>query len=129
MKYIYIYVIALLFVPVAMSAAEKGEDVVYLFGASYSYSDSIVYFTEIQPVEGVKLSKKTKMLPDRQHYAYELKDYMNFKEGKPGRISMIYFSKKRSKLEKVEAKVKKRLLYKDNKSVLYLGDKFTFTKP
>lgn len=128
MRKFYIFVIALLFVPLAMSA-KKGEDVVYLFGASYSYNDSIVYFTEIQPIEGIKLLNKSKILPDRQHYAYELKDYMNFKEGKPGRISIIYFSKKRSKLEKTEAKVKKRLLYKDDKTVLYLGDKFAFTKP
>ena len=128
MKKLYIFIIALLFVPAVMSA-KKDKDVVYLFGTSYSYNDSIVYFTEIQPLEGIKLQKRSRILPDRQHYAYELKDYMNFKEGKPGRISVIYFSKKRSKLEKVEAKVKKRLLHKEEKKVLYLGDKFKFTKP
>ena len=95
MKKLYIFIIALLFVPAVMSA-KKDKDVVYLFGTSYSYNDSIVYFTEIQPLEGIKLQKRSRILPDRQHYAYELKDYMNFKEGKPGRISVIYFSKKRS---------------------------------
>ena len=124
----YICIVALLLVPAVLSA-QKAKDVVYLLGVSFSYSDSIAYFTEIQPLEGVKLQKRSKILPDRQHYAYELKDYMNFQEGKPGRISMIYFSKKRSKLEKVEAKVKKRLLHKENKTVLYLGDKFKFTRP
>lgn len=128
MKRFYIFFTALLLVSVSLSA-QKAKDVVYLFGVSYSYSDTIAYFTEIQPLEGIKLQKRSKILPDRQHYAYELKDYMNFKEGKPGRISMIYFSKKRSKLEKVEAKVKKRLLHTENKSVLYLGDKFKFTRP
>ncbi len=128
MKKLYICIVALLLVPAVLSA-QKAKDVVYLLGVSFSYSDSIAYFTEIQPLEGVKLQKRSKILPDRQHYAYELKDYMNFQEGKPGRISMIYFSKKRSKLEKVEAKVKKRLLHKENKTVLYLGDKFKFTRP
>ncbi len=127
MKKIHILFIAFMLASVG-AFAKKDKDVVYLFGASYSYSDSIVYFTEIQPVEGVKLLKGN-LLPDRQHYAYELKDYMNFKEGMPGRISVIYFSKKRSKLEKVEAKVKKRILHKEEKMVLYLGDKFQFTRP
>ncbi len=130
MKKILIY-IAFLLVPAMAWAMGDGasKDVVYLFGVSYSYSDSVAYFTEVQPLEGIKLQKRSKVLPDRQHYAYELKDYMNFKEGMPGRISMIYFSKKRSKLEKVEAKVKRRLLHKENKTVLYLGDKFKFTRP
>ena len=128
MKKLYICIVALLLVPAVLSA-QKAKDVAYLLGVSFSYSDSIAYFTEIQPLEGVKLQKRSKILPDRQHYAYELKDYMNFQEGKPGRISMIYFSKKRSKLETVEAKVKKRLLHKENKAVLYLGDKFKFTRP
>ena len=128
MKRIYMFLAGLLMASVVVCAKNDG-DVVYLFGASYSYSDSIVYFTEIQPVEGVKLLKRSAVLPDRQHYAYELKDYMNFKEGKPGRISVIYFSKKRSKLEKIEAKVKKRILHKEEKTVLYLGDKFKFTRP
>lgn len=128
MKKIYISLIMSLMVTLTISAKKDG-DVVYLFGVSYSYSDSIVYFTEIQPVDGIKLQKRSKLLPDRQHYAYELKDYMSFKENKPDRISMIYFSKKRSKLEKVEAKVKKQILHKEEKTVLYLGDKFRFTLP
>lgn len=128
MKKFYIFLFVSLMVSLTISAKKDG-DAVYLFGVSYSYSDSIVYFTEIQPVDGIKLQKRSKLLPDRQHYAYELKDYMNFKEGKPDRISMIYFSKKRSKLEKVEAKVKKQILHKEGKMVLYLGDKFRFTLP
>lgn len=130
MKNFYIlFLIAAFFTIVPLSAKSK-KDVVYLFGVSFSYSDSIVYFTEILPVEGVKLEGgRLRLLPDRQHYAYELKDYMNFKEGKPGRISVIYHSKKRKKLEKVEAKVKKKILHRDNKTVRYLGDKFIFTRP
>lgn len=110
-------------------SAKNDNDVIYLFGVSFSFDDSIVYFTEIQPIEGVKLEKRSAILPDRQHYSYELKDYMNFKEGKPGRTSAIYFAKTRKKLEKVEAKIKDKILHKDNRTVRYLGDKFQFTKP
>ena len=113
----------------AVQAKGKEEKTVYIFGASFSFSDSVVYFTEIMPVEGAKLDAKTKFLLHRQYYAYELKDYMNFQENMPGRTSVIYFSEKRSKLEKQAAKIKKRLVEKDGKTVRYLGDKFKFVKP
>ncbi len=129
MKRFYIMLFFALFCAVLSVSAKKEKDVAYLFGVSFSHNDSIVYFTEIQPVEGVKLQSHSRILPDRHHYAYELKDYMNFTEGKPGRTSVIYFAKTRKKLEKVEVKVKKKILHKDNRTVRYLGDKFRFTLP
>ena len=99
---------------------------VYVWGVSMAFSDSVVYFTEVQPIDGVVL--KGGFLPDRHMYAYELKDYMSFQEDMPGRTSFIFFSEKRKKLEKKEAKVKKRLVERDGKTVRYLGDKFKFTK-
>ncbi len=117
------------------TASAKGDkdkekvEAVYLFGASFSLSDSVVYFTEIMPVEGAMLDEKTKFLLHRQYYAYELKDYMNFQENMPGRTSAVYFSTKRSKLEKTEARLKKKLVEKDGRTVRYLGDKFKFVKP
>ena len=116
----------------ASASYAKGKDevkTVYLFGASFSFTDSVVYFTEIMPVEGAKLDEKTKFLLHRQYYAYELKDYMNFQENMPGRVSAIYFSDNLSKLKKQEAKMKKRLVEKEGKTVRYLGDKFKFVKP
>ena len=53
---------------------------------------------------------------------------MSYEEGMPGRTSFIYFSDKRSKLEKKEQKVKKRFVEGGEKTVRYLGDKFKFTK-
>lgn len=108
---------------------DKKEKVVpvYIWGASMSFSDSIVYFTEIEELEGVVLEDG--MLPRRQYYSYLLKDYMSFKENMPGRMSVIFFSEKRSKLEKKEMKIKKRLMDVEGKTVLYLGDKFKFVKP
>ena len=105
---------------------KKIQTEVYVWGVSLSFSDSIVYFTEIQHVEGAIIEDK--LLPNRHLYAYELKDYMSYEEGKPGRTSFIYFSDKRSKLEKKEQKVKKKLIEGGEKSVRYLGDKFNFTK-
>ena len=99
---------------------------VYVFGVSLSFTDSVAYFTEIQHIDGAIIEDK--MLPNRHLYAYELKDYMSYNEDKPGRTSFIYFSDKRSKLEKKEQKVKKRLVEGGEKTVRYLGDKFKFTK-
>lgn len=106
---------------------KSDKDLIYIFGASISVTDSTVYFTEIQPLEGVKLVDG--FLPNRQYYAYELKDYMSFNENMPGRTSVIYFSKDLSKLQKKEMKIKERLIERERKTVLYLGDKFKFTKP
>lgn len=100
---------------------------VYIWGASMSFSDSIVYFTEIQKLDAVVMENG--FLPYRQYYAYELKDHMNFEENMPGRISMIYFDEKLKKLEKKEQKIKKHLMEKENKIIRYLGDKFKFVKP
>ena len=80
-----------------------------------------------QNVRTVKIIED-KLLPNRHLYAYELKDYMSYEENMPGRTSFIYFSDKRSKLEKKEQKVKKRLVEGGEKTVRYLGDRFKFTK-
>ena len=133
-KVLFIFLFAL--VATAAVAREKKETKkvkeveavpVYIWGASISFSDSIVYFTEIQKLDSVALENG--FLPHRQYYAYELKDYMNFNENMPGRISVIYFDEKQSKLVKKEQKIKKRLEEKEGKTVRYLGSKFSFVKP
>lgn len=124
----FVVLISFAFAVIAVMAAKKNEGV-YVFGASISFSDSTVYFTEVQLIEGVSLMKGVKFLPDRQHYAYELKDYMNFKENMPGRTSVIFFSTKASSLKKKENNLKNRLEKRRGLTVRYLGDKFKFTKP
>ena len=128
-----LFIFAALFVALVVVRAEEKNKAdekkgVYIFGTSFSFSDSIVYFTEIQYLEEVQLEDKTNFIPFRQHYSYELKDFMS-KEGMPGRISAVYFSHKESDVKKKEAKLKKRLEKKDKKVVRYLGSKFKFTKP
>ncbi len=134
MKKIFSILVVLCLVVPSLSFAKDGKEKVkkkvktevYMFGVSLSFTDSVVYFTEIQHMEGAIIENN--MLPNRHLYAYELKDYMSYKEDKPGRTSFIYFSDKRSKLEKKELKIRKRLLYNGEKTVRYLGSKFKFTK-
>jgi hypothetical protein len=99
---------------------KKADSVpVYIWGVSMSFSDSTVYFTEIQELDSVVLVNGA--LPHLQYYSYELKDYMNFEENMPGRISVIYFNEKRSKLEKKELKVKKHLIEKRARQFVILA--------
>ena len=131
-----LFIFLLLLAPMMVFARGKKETkkvkevepvTVYIWGASMSFSDSIVYFTERQKLDAVVMENG--FLPYRQYYAYELKDHMNFEENMPGRISMIYFDEKLNKLEKKEQKIKKHLMEKENKIIRYLGDKFKFVKP
>ena len=128
-----LFILLLVFVSAVAVASDRKENKkdeaapVYIMGVSMSFSDSIVYFTEIQKLDSVVLENGA--LPHLQYYSYELKDYMSFEENMPGRISAIYFNEKRSKLEKKELKVKKNLVEKEGKTVRYLGEKFKFVKP
>lgn len=124
----YFTVLFLLFSFCSLGLSAKKAKTVYVFGASFSFSDSIVYFTEVQKIDSVVFDKEHNFLPDRQHYSSELADYMSLKENKPGRTSALYYSKKLSTVRKKEAKLKRKLL-KKNKTVLYLGNKFSFTRP
>ena len=128
MKKIFL-ILLLAFVATAAFARDKKDEAttVYMLGVSISFSDTIAYFTEIQQLDGVVLEND--FLSHRQYYAYQLKDYMNFKENLPGRMSVIYFEEKLSKLKKKEMKIKKRLAEKEGTTVRYLGDKFKFVKP
>lgn len=127
MKRIFIAIIAVLTV-FAVQAQKKGEGV-YVMGASLSFTDSIVYFTEIQFIEGVALEKGSGFLPDRQHYSLELQEYMAANELMPGRTSVVLFAKKKAKLKRREEYLKQRLERRRSLKVRYLGDKFQFTKP
>ena len=126
-KYSVVAILLMLLCCCTVCMAKKPKSI-YVLGVSYSFSDSIVYFTEIQKIDSVVFDAEHKMLPNRQHYSYELTDYMAFKENMPGRPSALFYAKKLSTMQKKEAKIKKKLL-KKNKAVMYLGNKFLFTRP
>ena len=126
-KYSFAVMLLMLFCCCAVCVAKKPKTV-YLMGVSYSFSDSIIYFTEIQKMDSIVFDAPHKLLPNRQHYSYELTDYMAFSENMPGRPSALFYAKSLSAMQKKEAKLKKKLLLK-KKAVMYLGSKFSFTRP
>lgn len=129
MKFIKVLV-PLFFVMVVCSAFSlKGKsNGVYIVGVSASFSDSLVYFTDIQFMDSVSLDKKTKLLPSRSQYSEQLDEYMEQVEGMKNRTCFIYFNEKKTKLEKVVKKMKEE--YKEGgKSILReVGSEFKFSK-
>ena len=74
MKSIKILCSLLLVLTVCSAFSLKGSKSVYIVGVSASFTDSLVYFTEIQLLDSVSLDKN-KMLPERSQYSYQLKNY------------------------------------------------------
>lgn len=129
MKFIKVLV-PLFFVMVVCSAFSlKGKsNGLYIVGVSASFSDSLVYFTNIQFVDSISLDKKTKLLPSRSQYSDQLDEYMEQVKGMNNRTCFIYFNEKKAKLEKLVKKMKEE--YKEGgKSILReVGSEFKFSK-
>ena len=134
MKYVRIlFAVALVFMVCSAFSFKKGkegkEKAVYAFGVAASFNDTVVYFTDIQVLDSVKLDKGG-FLPKRDLYTYQLKNYLEFDLKCPDYTCMIYFSENRKKLEKEAVKVKGK--YKKSKNMVLQVVKpeaFTFAKP
>jgi len=106
----------------------KKTQPVYAFGISASFTDSIVYYTEIQVLDSVSLTSEG-FLPKREVYSYQLKNYLESK-GEANRTCMIYFSDSQKKIASEFDKVSGK--YKKNKAVSFKKIEkkdFQFKKP
>lgn len=112
--------------------AKKKKDAtkygVYLVGASASFSDSLVYITDIQFLDSASVNGKG-LLNERAQYSSQLKDYLEGKKGMTDRTCFMLFSTKKSKLQKELKKM--RAKYETNKSVSVqsVDAEFKFVKP
>mgnify|MGYP006873686016 FL=1 len=80
MKYVRIlFAVALVFMVCSAFSFKKGkgEKAVYAFGVAASFNDTVVYFTDIQVLDSVKLDKGG-FLPKRDLYTYQLKNYLEY---------------------------------------------------
>ncbi|MBP1593570.1 MAG: hypothetical protein H6Q12_588 [Bacteroidetes bacterium] len=106
----------------------KKTQPVYAFGISASFTDSIVYYTEIQVLDSVSLTSEG-FLPKREAYSYQLKNYLENK-GEANRTCMIYFSDSQKKIASEFDKISGK--YKKNKTVSFKKIEkkdFQFKKP
>ena len=129
MKSIKILCSLLLVLTVCSAFSLKGSKSVYIVGVSASFTDSLVYFTEIQLLDSVRLDKN-KMLPERSQYSYQLKNYLENEEAQTNRTCFVYFSNSRKKLQKTINKMKTK--YQKGKTLLIREvnpNAFKFKKP
>lgn len=107
---------------------EKAKEV-YAFGVAASFTDTVVYYTPIQLLDSVHLTKNN-FLPRREMYSYQMKNYLEYTLKKANYTCMIYFSENKNKLEKEAAKLMNK--YKKQGGLLLQPikqEEFSFKKP
>ena len=131
MKYVKIlFAIALVFTMCSAFSLKKDHSKpVYVFGISASFTDTVVYFTDIQILDSAKVSKEG-FLAHRELYSYQLKNYLEDNLLQQNSTCMIYFSENRKKLEKEATKILNKYKKNNRMTVSRIdSDKFHFTKP
>jgi len=79
---------------------EKKDPTIYMCGFSASFSDSLVFITNIQAVDGAKLDKNG-FLINRQQYSYQLKSYLESKkDARNATCFVMYSSEKKAIMNK-----------------------------
>jgi len=107
----YIMGAALLLSAVAateVSAKKKMVPKAYIFGFSASFTDSVVYMTNVQTVDSVWIDTKTKFLLGRENYSYQLRDFFTYKQNMPNRTCLVLFAMKRKDAEEKFIKLKRK---------------------
>ncbi|ADY34899.1 hypothetical protein Bacsa_0295 [Phocaeicola salanitronis DSM 18170] len=127
-KLLCFLLIASLVIPVlAKSPKDKNKYGVYIAGVSASFSDSLVYFTDIQYVDSASLSDNG-LLIGRAQYSIQLKEYLEQKENGKNRTCFVYYNKKKKNLQKEINKLKEKY-QKGNALVLIdVNPEFQFKK-
>ena len=123
-------ILFLLFVLMSAFTVNKGEiKPVYLMGVSLCFGDYVVYFTDIQQIDSVRLTKEG-FLPSREGYSEQLKSYLMNKDGNMNHTCITYFSEKKADLQKKATKLIKR--YQTNGTAIINQislNEFRFVRP
>ena len=105
LKYLALAIVLMAFM--STHAAKKPETTkAYLFGFVANFTDSVVYFTDIQEIENVTITKN-KFLKDRESYSDQLRYYFTEKLNMPNRTCIVSFGLTRKKAEKKYVKMRK----------------------
>lgn len=82
------------------ATAKPKQTKVYVFGVSISYTDSLTFITDIQPLPTAYVDTKTGFLYDRSIYSQQLQIWVETMKQQPGTTCAIFFNKSKSALEK-----------------------------
>ena len=97
---------------------------IYIFGASFSLLDSVLYVSYPQKMENVTVNNR-RFVKGRAQLEKQFADYVSG-ESESSQMSTIYFSEKLSKLEKSRAKLIKRNARKNRFNLMQIPE-FQFT--
>jgi hypothetical protein len=111
-KYILLALLLAGALPQEMEAKRIKVPKMYMFGFSASFQDSIIYMTDVQEVEGAWYETKSKFLLGRQHYSYQLKDFLANTRQQPNRVCVVMFALTRKEAEKKFIKLRKEYTVK-----------------
>lgn len=99
-KLLYFLLIASIVIPAfAKSPKDKNKYGIYIAGVSASFSDSLVYFTDIQFVDSAAVGGDGLLL-GRAQYSIQLKEYLEQKENGKNRTCFVYYDKKKRMYKK-----------------------------
>lgn len=113
------------------AAAKKSKDKnkygVYMVGVSASFTDSLVYITDIQFLDSAVVDGKG-FLVGRSQYSLQLKDYLETKENGKNRTCFMFFNVKKNKLQKELSQLQEK--YKKGGSLVLksVNPEFKFEK-
>mgnify|MGYP001199823408 CR=1 FL=1 len=128
MKIIRVFTALLLVMVLSSATLVKKDGGVYVFGVTSSFSDSVVYFTEIQFLDTLKLDKGG-ILPEMNSYSSQLENYVGVMKNKPNQTAATFYSTKRSSLVKERTKLSNRYKKKLAHSIQFLPiEDFTYTR-
>ena len=80
----------------------------YMYGFVANFTDSVVYFTDIQTVDSVWYDSKTKFLLNRNSYSAQLRQYFTDYMKKPHSTCIVIFALTRKDAEKKFVKLRKQ---------------------
>lgn len=118
MRFIKQLTLAIAMMAIGTTAAEAQNVKVpqaYMFGFVASFNDSTVYFTNIQQVDSVWVTKKKGMLAGRHNYSYQLREFFTQQRNLPNRTCVVIANTNRKKVEKKFTKMKNKYLVKSKK--------------
>lgn len=107
--------------------AKKDNPTVFLFGVASSFNDTVVYITDIQPINGILLQKHTGFLPGIGLYSQQLKSFFQKEKGMPNRLCTVFFGTSEKKLRSKVIEVRKSFLEEKKMKVMpLLSSEFQF---
>lgn len=131
MRYIkllcFLFAVSVVVGATAKKSKDKNKYGVYMAGVSASFTDSLVYFTDIQFLDSALVDGKG-FLVGRSQYSVQLKDYLETKEGGKNRTCFMFFNLKKNKLQKELQKLKEKYNKGKNMVLKDVNPEFKFEK-